>query len=95
MITYGLDAAGRLTAVNAASGQNPVTSTSYNPMGQVTDVTLGSSDSDHYAYDANTGRLTQYKFTVGATPQNVIGNLAWNANGSLGSFGDHRSIQPD
>jgi len=27
--------------------------------------------------------MTQYKYTVGATPQSVVGNLTWNANGSL------------
>ena len=86
-ITYSVDGEGRVSAVNASAGTNPVTSTTYNIAGQVTDVTLGYGDSDHYTYDPNTGRMTQYKFTIGATPQNVIGNLTWNANGSLGSLG--------
>lgn len=73
-----------LEIVGASSGQNPVSSTNYNVASQVTDVTLWSGDSDHYTYDSNTGRMTQYKFTIGSTPQNVIGSLTWNANGSLG-----------
>lgn len=86
-ITYGTDGEGRVSTVTASSGQNPVSSTAYNYGSQVTDVTLGSGDSDHFTFDANTGRITQYKFTVGTTPQNVIGNLGWNANGSLGTLG--------
>ena len=83
-ITYGADFQGRTSTVNAGSGQNPVSSTLYNVASQVTDVTLGSGDSDHFTYDPNTGRMTQYKFTIGSTPQNVIGNLTWNPNGSMG-----------
>ncbi len=37
-----------------------------------------------FTYDANTGRMTQYKFTVNA--QSVIGNLGWNPNGTLSSL---------
>jgi RHS repeat-associated protein len=86
-ITYALDAAGRTYSVGASVGTSPVSSTYYNPAGQVTDSTLGSGDSDHYAYDPNTGRMTQYKFSIGTGPQNVIGSLGWNQNGSLGSLG--------
>jgi RHS repeat-associated protein len=85
-ITYGADGEGRVSTIGASSGQNPVSGTAYNVASQVTDVTLGSGDSDHFTFDANTGRMTQYKFTVGTTPQNVIGNLGWNANGSLQSL---------
>jgi RHS repeat-associated protein len=85
-ITYGADGEGRASTIAASSGQNPVSGTSYNVSSQVTDVTLGSGDSDHFSFDASTGRITQYKFTVGTTPQNVIGNLGWNANGSLGTL---------
>jgi YD repeat-containing protein len=83
--SYGVDSEGRMSTVVAGSGQNPVSNVSYNlysspPQLQ---VTFGSGDSDTYTYDANTGRMTQYKFTVGATPQSVVGSLAWNQNGSL------------
>jgi len=37
--------------------------------------------SDSYQYDPNTNRETQYQFTVGG--QSVVGNLTWNANGTL------------
>jgi RHS repeat-associated protein len=85
-ISYGVDGEGRPTTTSANSGPNPVTSTSYNlysspPQLQ---VTFGSGDSDTFSYDANTGRMTQYKFTVGNSPQSLTGNLTWNANGSLG-----------
>jgi RHS repeat-associated protein len=86
-ITYGADGEGRVSTVGAASGQNPVSSTAYTLASQPKDVILGSGDGDHYTYDSNTGRMTQYKFTVGATPQDVIGALTWNPNGSLGSLG--------
>jgi len=84
-LSYGVDGEGRPTTISASSGQNPVTSTSYNlysspPQLQ---VAFGSGDSDTLSYDANTGRMTQYKFTVGNSPQSVVGNLTWNANGSL------------
>jgi len=49
----------------------------------LTKVTLGSADNDTFSYDRNTGRLTQYNFNIGATPQTVQGNLTWNANGTL------------
>jgi hypothetical protein len=82
-ISLAPDGEGRTSTVSASSGQNPVTATAYNVFGLPTSVTLGSGDSDAFAFDANTGRMTQYKFNIGATPQSVVGNLAWNANGSL------------
>lgn len=82
-ITFGVDAAGRTSTVSASSGQNPVTSTSYNIAGQVTGLTLGSSDNDVFAFDANTGRMTDYTYNVGTAPQSVIGHLTWNSNGSV------------
>ena len=47
-------------------------------------MNLGSSDSDSFTYDPNTGRMTQYKFAVNS--QSVTGNLGWNANGNLASL---------
>lgn len=61
----------------------PVTGTTYNAASQPTQVNFSWGDSDSYTYDPNTGRMTQYKFTVGSTPQSVVGNLTWNANGTL------------
>lgn len=81
--TYGLDGEGRVKTMSASSGQNPVTNTAYNVASQVTGVTLGSSDNDSFTYDPNSGRMTQYQFSVGATPQTLTANLTWNSNGTL------------
>ncbi len=50
-------------------------------------VTLGTGDSDVYTFDANTGRLNGFVFTVGSTPKTLMGTPGWNANGTLGSLG--------
>jgi RHS repeat-associated protein len=86
--TYGADGEGRTNTVTAGSGQSPVTGTNYNPYGTPpqTTVTFGSGDSDIFNSDANTGRLTQYKFKMGSPPQSVVGALTWNPNGSLGNL---------
>jgi RHS repeat-associated protein len=85
--TYAVDGEGRTSAVGAASGQNPVSLVTYattgtsEPIGSLTQVTFGSSDSDVYQYDTNTGRIKQYSFNVNG--QSAVGNLTWNANGTL------------
>jgi RHS repeat-associated protein len=84
-ITYNVDGEGRVYSVSASSGQNPLSSTIYNVAGKPTQVSFGSSDSDAFTYDPNTNRMTQYKFNVNG--QSVIGNLGWNADGSLTSLG--------
>src|SRR2546422_1739736 len=85
-ITYAPEGEGRANTVSAATGQNPVTGTAYNDLtGQPTGVTSGSSDTDAFTYDPNTGRMTQYKFTVNGS--SVIGNLTWNTNGTMGALG--------
>ena len=78
--TYGPDGEGRVSSITASSGPNPLTSTTYNGFG-VTGITFGSGDSDSFSYDSNTGRETQYKFTVNGA--NETGTLTWNANGTL------------
>ena len=83
-LTYGVDGEGRPSTVSASAGVNPVSSTSYNSAGQVTDVTFGSSDPVHFGLDPNTGRMTQYKFTINGTA--IHGDPKWNANGTLGSL---------
>jgi RHS repeat-associated protein len=83
-ITYNVDGEGRVYSVTASSGQNPVTLTNYNVSSRPTQLNFGSSDSDAFTYDPNTNRMTQYKFNVNG--QSVIGNLGWNANGSLASL---------
>ncbi|HEU5401424.1 MAG TPA: RHS repeat-associated core domain-containing protein [Terriglobales bacterium] len=78
--TYGPDGEARVSSIAASSGPNPLTSTTYNGFGP-TGVTFGSDDSDSFSYDPNTGRETQYKFTVNGA--NETGTLTWNANGTL------------
>ncbi len=89
-ISYGADSEGRMSTVSASSGQNPVTGVTYTmsgttqPIGSLTQVTYGSGDYDNFSYDTNTGRMTQFKYTVSTNSE--IGNLGWNANGSLASL---------
>ncbi len=80
-ITYGADGEGRMSTVSASTGQNPVTATTYNVFGEVTGVTFGSADADTFTFDSNSGRMTQYKYSVNAASE--IGNLTWNPNASL------------
>jgi len=83
-ISYGVDGEGRWNTVTASSGPL-VSATSYNSASQVTGLTFetssGSGTSDSYAYDPDTGRMTQYEFTTNG--ESVIGNLTWNTNGTL------------
>lgn len=80
-ISYGVDGEGRTSTVSATSGTNPVTAASYNVANQLTSTTFGSGDSISFTYDANTGRMTQYKLAINGT--GTYGNLTWNANGTL------------
>ena len=84
-ITYGADGEGRISSVSASSGQNPVTSVSYNAASQATGLTYGSSDSDAFTFYSNTGRMNTYVFSMGASPNTKTdtGTLTWNTNGSL------------
>jgi len=94
----GLDGEGRVIQVSASSGLNPlVPAVSYNnsdpgtssePLGALLSISLatttsGQYDSDSFTYDPNTGRLTKYTFSVGSPAQTDVGQLTWNANGSL------------
>jgi RHS repeat-associated protein len=84
-ITYGVDGEGRVSSASASSGQNPLTSTTYNPASLPTQVNLGSSDSDSYTFDPNSNRMTQYKFSVNG--ESVVGSLTWNPIATLESLG--------
>jgi RHS repeat-associated protein len=83
-LTYGVDGEGRVYSVSAASGQNPLTSTTYSVASLPTQVNLGSSDSDSYTFDPNSNRMTQYKFNVNG--QSVVGTPTWNSIGTLESL---------
>jgi len=82
-LTYAADPMGRTSAVSDASGKGPVTGVSYGLYGP-TSVALGSGDSDQFSFDASTGRMTQFQFSVGGAAD--TGTLGWNANGSLGTL---------
>jgi YD repeat-containing protein len=69
----------------AATGQNPVTATTYNVRSQPTQVAFGSGDNDAFSFDANTGMMTQYQFNVNG--QSVTGALTWNQIGTLAALG--------
>jgi RHS repeat-associated protein len=84
----GLDGEGRVTTVTTSSqttlanGVVYTTSGTAQPIGSLTNVTLGSGDSDAFGYDPLTGRLTSYTFKMNSAVAKT-GALAWNANGSL------------
>jgi RHS repeat-associated protein len=84
--TFGVDPKGRPSSVTASSTQNPtvVSSTNYDLVNYKTTVNFGSGDSDVFAFDANSGRLTKYTFNVGNSTD--VGQLTWNPNGSLGTL---------
>lgn len=88
-ITYSPDGEGRINTVSASSGQNLVIvngstpGTSYNAASQVTQLYLGSGDSDTFGYD-NMGRMSQYQFNING--QSETGALSWNPNGTLGQL---------
>lgn len=75
---WSVDGEGRPYSTSAG-----VSNTTYNASSQPTAINFSSGDSDSFTYDSNTGRMTQYKYTVGSSPQSVIGNLTWNSNGTL------------
>lgn len=79
---YGVDQEGRLYSATQGTN-NFVTSTTYNAGSQPLTVSLKAGDSDNYSYDSNTGRMTNFTFTVGSTPKSMVGGLTWNANGTL------------
>ncbi len=60
-----------------------VSSVTYNSANQPLVITLGLGDTATYTYDPNTGRMTSYTFSVGATPVTDTGYLSWNQNGTL------------
>jgi RHS repeat-associated protein len=84
-ITYGVDGEGRIYSASAASGQNPLTSTTYNTASLPTQINLGSSDSDSFIFDPNSNRMTKYTFAVNG--QSVVGSLTWNPIGTLETLG--------
>jgi RHS repeat-associated protein len=87
--TFSVDGEGRpfSATYNASTPIDWVTNTTYYPSNPATTVTFGDSDTDVYSYDATTGRMNQFQFTVrGTTTESLTGAVGWNANRTLGSL---------
>jgi len=79
--TYGLDGEGRASSLSIGSA-TAVSGTTFFPATLTPTISIGTgTDNDAYTIDANTGRTTGYKFTLGSTTD--AGVLTWNANGTL------------
>ncbi len=84
--TYSLDGEGRWNQMTTF-GQTIVPSqgVTFNAAGQPTLIDIGTvSDNDAYSYDANTGRMKSWMFTV--STQNQSATLNWNPNGTLNNL---------
>ncbi len=82
--TYGIDGEGRLNSAYESTTA-VVSDVDYNATGNPLTIDIGvlGGDSDNYGYDPSTGRISNWTFTVGTIPVSQIGNLTWNANGTL------------
>jgi YD repeat-containing protein len=81
-MTWGLDGEGRWnTLTDTTSGKALVAGATFFPAANPAFVTLTGTDKDSFTFDQNTGRMTQYVFTVGSS--SMTGNLAWNPNGTV------------
>ena len=80
-LTYNVDGEGRPWTMSASSGQNPVTSTSYNTASQATSVTYGSGDSDSFSFDPNTQLPLGYTINVGTKAQTA--SITQNLNHTM------------
>ena len=79
-VAYGLDGEGRPSSATQGT-TDLVASVAYTTGSQLKAISLGNGDQDSYSYDANTGRMTNYTFSVnGATDSGV---LTWNSNWTL------------
>ena len=80
--TFGVDGKGRLNTASQGSS-SMVSSVTYNAFDEPLVTTLGLGDTDTYTYDATTGRMKGYVFSIGASPTTLSGTLNWNPNGTL------------
>ena len=81
--TYSIDGKGRPYSAIQSTSVSIVNSVTYNSSDQPLVVGLGLGDSDTYTHQGATGKMSSYTFTIGATPVSIVGNLTWNANGTL------------
>jgi len=77
-VSYSLDGEGR--PVGASNPSTLASAGVYSPLG-LTSLSLGSGDSDTYAFDPATGRMTGYDFLVAGAHD--TGTLTWNGSGTL------------
>jgi YD repeat-containing protein len=81
-MSFGLDGEGRLnTVTDTTHSKSFVTGATYFPAANPDVTTIAPNDKDSFTYDSNTGKMTQYKFTVNSV--DMTGALTWNANGTL------------
>ena len=88
---YTADGIGRPYGLSQGS-TSVVKSTTYNASSQPLVVTYGSSDTDAYTYDINTGRISSYASTLAG--KTSTGQLTWNANGTLRELAITDNINP-
>jgi RHS repeat-associated protein len=83
-ITYGVDPNGNPNTA-AEGSTNIVSGVTYSTEGAPLTVSMGNSggDTSNYGYDPNTGRMTNWTFTVGSSPLSQTGTLNWSPNGTL------------
>ena len=82
LFTYNLDGKGRPNGmVDSTLSSTVWTSTAYNVADQPTAVVPSSGGTESFAYDPNSGRMTQWQSSVGTGSQ--TGTLTWNPNGTL------------
>jgi len=84
--TYGLDGEGRPNSLTSSAGPNQVivSGVTYDAASQPTNIMIGTgTDYDAYAYDSNTGRMTNWTFQVGTNLAQENATLTWNPIGSL------------
>ena len=81
--SYGINEKNQRHLFRANPNGAILKSTTYNPAGQVTQVTHANGDNEVYTFDPNTSRMNQYQYNIGATPTVVTGALTWNPNGTL------------
>jgi RHS repeat-associated protein len=87
--TFGPDGEGRPYSATYGSSAQWVKSATYYPSSPQTTITYGSgtTDTDVYSYDLNTGQMKSFQFTVGSAKTTLTGTLGLNPNGTLGTLG--------
>ncbi len=80
-IGFGADGEGRTSTVSATYGAEPGYRDVIQSLQSGHCRHIWIADHDNFIYDPNTGRMTQYKFTVGTSAETA--NLTWNSNTTL------------